>query len=54
MYENATYTITYSRGTSEHNEQRYHRRGVKARMLSKTILDFQRRGDGIFAVEVES
>ena len=53
MYENSTYAITYSRGTNANNEQRYVRRGIPSSRLSKTILDFQRRGDGIYAVEVE-
>jgi len=53
MYENATYTITYSRGTNKHNEQRFQRKGVKASRLAQTIRDFQNRGEGIHGVVLD-
>ena len=53
IYKEATYTIVYSRGTSRNDEVRYQRKGVKASMLSRELLKFQQRGDGIFEVRLD-
>lgn len=48
------YSITYSVGTSRHDEKRYIVRGIPAADLARRIETMQRKGKAIFSVERET
>lgn len=50
----AMYTISYSVGTSRHDEKRYVLRHVPAADLARRIASMQSKGKTIFSVERET
>jgi hypothetical protein len=48
-----TYQVTYSRGTSIYDEQRFVRRRVAAERLPAVIRNIQNAGDRLHSVEID-
>lgn len=48
------YTITFADGSSSHDENHYQRRNVSEDALAAVIVGYQRRGQRIVRVEVQS